>query len=113
MKEISKAFRCEFCGKLYELKHACEKHEKACSKNPDNFRPCQECIYSKKKTLDLAHQDRRQVDVLFCHKYEHGLIPPKAEHRGKRYDLDGYQNKPMPSKCEGQRLWDENEMSFH
>ena len=36
MKEV-KAYKCEFCGKLFLRKNTCEEHEKnGCSKIPKN-----------------------------------------------------------------------------
>lgn len=43
MKEV-KAYKCEFCGKLFLRKNNCEEHEKNdCSKIPKNKALCYEC----------------------------------------------------------------------
>lgn len=43
MKEV-KAYRCEFCGKLFLRKNNCEEHEKNdCTKIPKNRALCYEC----------------------------------------------------------------------
>lgn len=47
MKEV-KAYRCEFCGKLFLRKNNCEEHEKNdCSKIPKNRALCYECKHYK------------------------------------------------------------------
>ena len=45
MKEV-KAYRCEYCGKMFLRKNTCEKHEKHyCNKIPINRALCYECKY--------------------------------------------------------------------
>lgn len=45
MKEV-KAYRCEFCGKVFLRKNTCEEHEKnGCSKIPKNRALCYKCKY--------------------------------------------------------------------
>lgn len=42
--KVVKAYRCEFCGKLFLRKNNCEEHEKNdCSKIPKNRALCYEC----------------------------------------------------------------------
>jgi hypothetical protein len=36
-------YKCGFCRKKYLVKHACEKHEKYCPKNPNNWHVCWDC----------------------------------------------------------------------
>lgn len=43
MKEI-KAYKCGYCGKLYQRKHACRRHEdNDCLKNPKIRPVCFDC----------------------------------------------------------------------
>ena len=62
MKEV-KAYRCEFCGKLFLRKHNCEEHEKNdCHKIPKNRALCYECkhyqIASENEVEDTKSQSR-------------------------------------------------------
>lgn len=104
-------YKCEHCRKLYQIKGACERHEKACFRNPDNKRPCNDCNHCEMIKVDLTVFDHNGYDsqvsikTLHCDKIKSYLIPPKAEHRGNAYlseELgDGdTPNVPMPRKCD-------------
>jgi hypothetical protein len=45
MKEI-KAFKCEFCGKVYQNERTCKAHEYKCYFNP-RTRSCASCAFQK------------------------------------------------------------------
>lgn len=57
MEEI-KAYKCGYCGKLYQSKHACRRHEdKGCLKNP-KIRPiCFDCRFMQRseETEDVPY----------------------------------------------------------
>ena len=109
-------YKCEHCRKLYQIKRACEKHERSCFKNPDNKRACFDCALCVKVEVDLwfdGHngynyfEDTRKVPVLYCSAKDEFLIPPKASHRGNAYmqeDLAGgsRENNSMPMECDKQ-----------
>lgn len=46
MKTLKIAYRCEFCGKLYERSKSCEKHEFYCFSNPVNRSACEVCEHA-------------------------------------------------------------------
>ena len=63
MKEV-KAYRCEFCGKMFLRKNTCEENEKNdCSKIPQNRALCYECKYyhiankNEVKDVELVRDD--------------------------------------------------------
>ena len=63
MKEV-KAYRCEFCGKVFLRKKTCEEHEKnGCSKIPKNRALCYKCKYyhiankNEVKDVELVRDD--------------------------------------------------------
>lgn len=64
MKEV-KAYRCEYCGKMFIRKNSCEKHEKNdCSRNPINRALCYDCKYyhagyriDEEKDVELVRDD--------------------------------------------------------
>ena len=103
-------YKCEHCRKLYQIKEACEKHEPACSKNPDNFRPCFDCNHCDKVTVThlfdtFQGEGKENVRVLKCKEKNIFLVPPKAEHRGNYYEGEALgdgelPNESMPKKCD-------------
>jgi len=104
MKTLSAAYRCEFCRKLYELKPAAELHESLCRLNPNNWRPCHNCIHSKKKEQHIFHSitEGYSTSLIFCEKREHFIYPPNKEAKAKRIPMDDIENLPMPIECEFQ-----------
>ena len=122
MKEkIEKTFRCDYCNKLYLRRHACIEHEKRCSKNPDNFRACFDCVHLEYFKEDLTKdsiwdEHTFRVPVFYCRKKDVYVYPPKNEHKKNAYsasDLgDGQkENIPMKKECadfEAQQYLDYN-----
>lgn len=122
MKEF-KGYKCDFCGKKYEVRHACERHENACKKNPENDRACFKCklldkidayIYPELCSWD-SDSGPQSVKVLFCNKLKYHMVPPEREKIGKwytpTYDIDNNEIREimMPKICEFQ---DNGCMSF-
>jgi len=102
--EIKEIYKCDHCKKLYQIKNAAIKHEKSCSKNPENNRPCFNCSYlEKSKTVVYSNyygeEWERSVDLLFCASKKIFLFPPKVEIKGNQYETDE-PNEPMPKQCD-------------
>ena len=102
--EIKEMYKCEYCNKLYQLKHFCEKHEKICKKNPENDRPCFSCVHLSKKDVvfyeycgDIEH--KVNLSCLYCEKKEVFLHTPQNEIKGNALEL-GEGNLPMPKECD-------------
>ena len=114
MKIITKeTYKCEYCGKLYQLKIPAIHHESKCRKNPDNWRVCHGCSnLEKKETLIYSGIDNcfdgepinNSVDFLFCTKKQIFLYTPQNEIKGNYHHLDengnNFENYPMPKECE-------------
>lgn len=104
MKEI-KAYKCDFCEKVYQRKHNIQKHEARCSKNPENQRACFGCKYLDKETVGvwfdspLGGGDFENRIILHCNKRQCFVYPPIVEHKQNQYELDEA-NEPMPRECE-------------
>lgn len=97
--ETREIYKCDHCNKLYQRKHACEKHEIMCSKNPDNFRACFGCKHLTKVEVPIqGYYWEYEANVLYCSKLEKYLHPPKVEHKGNALDF-GRLNEPMPREC--------------
>lgn len=105
MKTLTIAYKCEYCGKLYEKKFYCEKHETLCRKNPDNDRPCFHCnCLEMRETVvedcdpNADPQNTHYVNVMFCTHYKDYVYPPWIT--TPHYTGDGdNENSPMQLKC--------------
>lgn len=107
MKSKTKeVYYCEHCNKHGLSKVKMEYHEKVCSKNPANDRPCFHCIHLDKNTTKIygeyynGEEWSRQVDLLCCNKKDVFLYTPKNQIKGNQFDLGDEVNEPMPIKCE-------------
>ena len=69
--KIIKAYKCEYCGKIYKSKAWAIKHELICRKNPKNYQPCFFCEFLEKKKL---HIPSRFLNVLFLEGTENLMI---------------------------------------
>lgn len=112
--EIREIYKCEYCNKLYQRKHAAIKHEKRCNKNPTNDRPCFDCSHLTSKDAEVyigiddycTHDPIYEVrTLLFCKNKSMFLYPPKSDHKGS-YFTEFYHeensNNPMPKECKCQ-----------
>lgn len=107
MKEL-KAYKCDYCGKLYQRKYHCERHEIVCNKNPDNFRACFGCRFCEFKMEKiyfdnpLGGETVEERKMLFCSKKDIFVYPPRVEFNsyGFGYELGNHLNEPMPKLCE-------------
>ena len=84
MKEVSKAYKCDYCNKVSLTKSAINNHERSCLHNPSNRTYCYECGYSttmrKDYTAYEGHAMEREVTVKeapFCSYHDAYLIAPK------------------------------------
>ena len=104
MKTIT-AYKCQFCGKLYQLKFQCEKHEVRCKKNPENNRPCFQCANLRKEITNarIISSDAsiyiERVELLYCIERDVFLHTPINEIKGNKYNLGENENLPMPKEC--------------
>jgi hypothetical protein len=93
MKEF-KGFKCDHCGKLYQRKHACEKHEnKFCNKHPNNLHQCWWCPYLSSKMVNHylgEHFDGSEIwaekRAFFCEKKQINLYCYKFDKHIKNYE---------------------------
>ncbi len=103
--ETKEIYKCEFCNKLYQLKHFAAKHEQLCTKNPENKRACFGCSHLEKKQTTIYHdsplggENEQQVHILFCNKKQIYLYPPRVQVKQNMYDLGNDSNEPMPKVC--------------
>jgi hypothetical protein len=103
--ETREIYKCDHCRKMYQIKNACIKHEKKCSKNPKNIRKCFECKHCVLKKADAWVESYDQgmieetVTSFYCESKKVFMHPPKAEHKGNVYDFDQVENLPMPMEC--------------
>lgn len=106
--ETREVYKCEYCNKMYQRKHLCEKHESRCFKRPDYMRPCHTCgiLKKKKETIWAGYGDEwgneaeRVVEVLFCEKRDCFIYPPSVAAKGNAFDMGDKSNNEMPKECE-------------
>ena len=104
--KTKEVYYCEHCKKHGLSKHKMLHHEAICSSNPENNRPCFNCKYLCKKTIEVyidhydGSQTERQVDLFFCNKKDVFLYTPKNQIKGNYFDLGDHINEPMPKECE-------------
>jgi hypothetical protein len=91
---------------------AMKRHEKWCTKNPDNWTDCMGCAYLKQHDSYYIIQRgydgaeiKRDSKTFFCHKLKKQLYPIKVQKMGwdKKYSEFDHQ-EPMPKECE-HRSW--------
>jgi len=111
MKEIETTiYKCEHCGKMYQMKFYCIKHELNCRKNPANDRPCFHCACLEMKDFEYGDYDPENGDfpykgsALFCNSRNIFVYPPYVEKHYCEEEMDS-KNIPMPTKCQLMRRY--------
>jgi hypothetical protein len=91
-------YECDFCGKYYKRKNACERHEIICFHNPANKRACFSCGNLRKKDTEIEgyFQNHKVNGILFCNKYNEFLYTPQNKIKGNWLEFA----QPMKNKCE-------------
>lgn len=93
-------YKCGHCRKHYLVKHACERHEKYCPKNPNNWHACFSCDHLEKDKDEVTVNDGRHLlytQVTFrCVKLDKYMHSFKAEQRG--HSCLG-ETERMPLEC--------------
>jgi len=103
--KTKQVYYCDHCNKHGLSSHMMKYHEKICTKNPKNFRPCFDCIFLTKKEIVIGgnyyNGDEwvRNVDLLFCDKKKIFLYTPKNEIKGNAFDIEE-ENESMPKECD-------------
>lgn len=103
-------FKCEFCGREFGTKNACNSHRGKCKQNPNYvFKPKSE------KWLEVMHKRKGSSGTnQFIYAKEHGLPIPKGTMKGKpgtwlgRKHTDEEKKKiseSMKKVYEGKSIW--------
>jgi len=90
MKEV-KAYRCEYCGKVYLRKGNCKKHEHFCYHNPKNARPCYDCKYQSMEAID-SDCGIRVRETFYCSKKDIFMYPPLFVYEHENVSDEDYAN---------------------
>lgn len=104
-------YKCEFCKKKLQVKHAMVRHEEFCSKNPKNIKACSMCVFLKETTVEYTKfyfngYSESEQDVkakgFKCEKLNKLLYPTKVEKLDlpNRFPETFADQEPMPNKCE-------------
>lgn len=108
MKEV-KAFKCDFCSKLYQKERFASAHELKCTSNPANKTVCFGCDHLEKVTAEHTYFDhngndyQEEVHIMKCSKIGVYVYPPKVgfSERGPYLaeNLGDVENIPMKKEC--------------
>ena len=113
MEEI-KAYKCGYCGKLYQRKHACRRHEnRDCLKNPKIRPVCFDCKFmqcnedTEDVELWVSMMDGREVRAsrtfnrTICRETEKKMYVNIHLHEDVTEALDDDGWEAMPTHAEG------------
>ena len=90
-------YQCSYCRKYYIRKYYCERHEKQCSNNPNNWHKCYDCKNLKVwRELDNK-PDVRGIKKFMCKITRKSMHTCKAESRGFAKHLNTIR---MPLECD-------------
>lgn len=112
MKE-TKAYKCDYCGKLYRYGKTALNHESICYKNPKNKAACIGCGYLEEIKIkvkysvyseDIYSRTFTLIDSkkFHCNKLNKDLYPAKAVRKklNIRYPEQFKDQEQMPSNCD-------------
>jgi hypothetical protein len=116
MKIITKpTYKCDHCGKLYQLKHFCKAHEPKCRKNPINNNLCLGCDNLEKRevktyrevmylgeNLGVGYDTPDKIRKLcYCSEKEIYVYPSYISNPLLSEDIeDEVENEVMPNSCD-------------
>lgn len=100
---------CEFCEKKLFIKSAMDKHERYCSKNPENFKACSGCIHLKEEKYEYDKGDDYYGEPQYgstktfkCSLLNKEMYPTIVERKGyvQKYPSQFQGQEPMPKECD-------------
>lgn len=106
-------YKCEYCGKKYQRKHACHDHEIICNKNPKNRRPCLNGCKHLESIKILRDRDGNvsaggipvsyqpsYANTFKCTKHDVVMYHPKCEYSEYLQGIiEETDQDPMPKEC--------------
>jgi hypothetical protein len=114
-------YECDFCSKKLLHKGYMKRHENECNSNPQNKRPCYDCVNLGRKEIEYDtgitnYQDGksifREVETFYCKVKDMLLISPKvrAVNSRKKSNIEfvyigdkEVQQFDMPKECKEQK----------
>ena len=107
--ETKEIYKCEFCKKLYQVRHFAVLHEKRCFRNPNNDRACFGCLRLTKKETTIIKDGyngeyEETVNLCYCIVKDIYLYPPQVEQKENAIELDEESNEPMPRTCSSRKI---------
>lgn len=110
MKE-TKAYKCDYCGKLYRYGKTALNHEKLCKKNPENIAACSGCKHIEEIPIEFESMYYDDYyggiptitsKMFHCNKLNKNLYPAKAVRKklNIRYPEQFKDQEQMPSNCD-------------
>ena len=86
--KVQETYTCEYCKKRLVVKSAMEKHEKYCSRNPENFNKCSDCGFLRRSEIDKSFR---------CTKLNKGIYFIGAVKRNMQSVMD--KGELAPKEC--------------
>lgn len=101
--KIITAFKCDYCGKIYQVKGFTTRHEKFCFQNPENQVECLAC-----GNLDVDRNDLGAT-VFYCIAKDIFM----HTHIAKRRNLPIVKTtEPMPLECDSFIVMNKEKVPF-
>lgn len=101
-------YSCDFCNRKMQIKKAMIRHEKVCTKNPENYIACSDCKHCEATTKQFHYQNHyygdcyKEVKSFKCNALDKIMYPPKIEKTVIDFPENFEDEIVMPSKCEYQ-----------
>ena len=121
MKEVQKAYKCDYCSKVSISKYGMQRHEDACSKNPKNRTYCFGCERATTKNKEYLYEtyspygedivEREAIDAPYCTHFNKYLIAPKLA-RASYFNLNDEIEMLMPINIQEKCKYFENIFKF-
>lgn len=102
-------YKCDFCKKKLQRKHAMIKHEKHCTRNPKNRSACSGCVFMKEGETQVYYPNNSgefgetyiRCKTFHCEKFKKDLYPYKVVRKGllEKYPESFEGMEQMPSIC--------------
>lgn len=119
VKENINVYCCDFCKKKLFIRQAMERHEERCHANPINFRPCFNCIYLERQTIEYdsgvtnyhtGETIYRNGEAFYCSRKIQFMLHPKLRFKKNSENLrtiwfkgDDTEQLDMPLSCREQK----------
>ena len=107
-------YRCDFCNKELNRKHAMINHEELCKNNPKNVKACHFCNHLETIDKEVFFENKyyhpdyntnegewKVKKVFRCKKFDKLMFPFSIEKKGLHKEWITFEEQePMPNQCD-------------